>query len=60
MHVYVHSWSPNNGDRNQQKQLTFGTVFYNMVIYWIGLVRSSDWTYTSYMNTKNYSKVDYC
>ena len=36
MHAYVHSWSPNDGDRNQQNNKLLGLFFYRReLLQWL-------------------------
>ena len=38
MHNYVHLWSPNDGDRNQQNNQLLGLFcLYNMILYWLAI-----------------------
>ena len=38
MHMYVNWWSPNNGDRNQQKQLTLWPISFTTFLYWLAIL----------------------
>ena len=37
MHVYVHLWLPNDGDKNQQKTSFLACSHCNMFVYWLAI-----------------------